>query len=57
MNKDKYDKLLRRYKAWCKQNAGKYQEELAERHNYCKDMQQRLRLSILTPWTRRASMA
>ena len=42
MNRDKYDKLLRRYKAWCKQNAVKYQEELADRHNYCKDMQQRL---------------
>ena len=42
MNKHKYDYLLRRYKEWCNKNAAKYQEELAERHNYCKDMQQRL---------------
>ena len=42
MNEEKYNRLLKRYKNWCKQNAKKYQEEIKERHSYCEDLQQQL---------------
>lgn len=38
MNEIKYNELLKRYKTWCKQNPGLYQEEVKERHDYCEDM-------------------